>query len=147
MTARYKLAVLRRPRFVITVMGEAMAPASESRPSGRIRSGAGAAPVYISCTTALLVLACVLGAGCGDDAQPRPRPVETPAPDRAVADPARGVTTELDGAAPVYVSCTTALLVLACVLGAGCGDDAQPRPRLVETPAPDRAVADPARGV
>jgi hypothetical protein len=41
-------------------------------------------------------------AGCGDDARPRQRPIEATAPDRAAADPARGVTTELDGASPAF---------------------------------------------
>jgi hypothetical protein len=76
-------------------MGEAMAPASESPLSGGNRSGAGAAPVFGSLIWLVLV-------ACGDDARPRMRPPETPVLDRVAADPARGVTTELDGAAPIF---------------------------------------------
>jgi hypothetical protein len=39
---------------------------------------------------------------CGDDAQPVARPAEIQATDRSAADPARGVTTALDGAAPAF---------------------------------------------
>ncbi|HEY0479803.1 MAG TPA: hypothetical protein VGD37_19925 [Kofleriaceae bacterium] len=46
---------------------------------------------------ALLALGLV---GCGDSAPPVPRPAEVAAPERAAADPTRGITTELDGAAP-----------------------------------------------
>ena len=47
---------------------------------------------------------CCLPAACGDDAPPHAHAPATPvaAPDRAPADPARGMTTELDGAAPTF---------------------------------------------
>jgi hypothetical protein len=42
-------------------------------------------------------------AACGDDAAPRgPAPLTAPAAARAVADPAEGITTELDGVAPGF---------------------------------------------
>jgi len=102
-TRRYIAEKLRRAGFATKEMGEAMAPASESPPSGGIRSGAGAAPVFgwlrglrlgLGLATALMA--------CGDDALPRPRPTEARAPDRVAADPARGITTELDGASPAF---------------------------------------------
>jgi hypothetical protein len=107
-TPRYRVAKLRRGRFAIKDVGEAMAPASETPPSGGIRSGAGAAPVFGLPTLPLLWLVAAWSlwlpglAGCGDDARPAPRPAETSAPDRAAADPARGITTELDSASPAF---------------------------------------------
>ena len=103
-------AKLRRARFATKEMGEAMAPASESPPSGGTRSGAGAAPVFgwfgrlwrwsnFGLCSGAVLAAC---AACGDDARPRPRPTEPRAPDRVAADPARGITTELDGASPAF---------------------------------------------
>jgi hypothetical protein len=79
-------------------MGEAMAPASESPPSGGNRSGAGAAPIFGALLVATLGALCA----CGDDARPVPTPASSAAPSRGVADPARVVTTELDGAAPEF---------------------------------------------
>jgi hypothetical protein len=112
-TPRYITAKRRRGGFATTEMGEAMAPASESPPTGGNRSGAGAAPVLPPLVERLLGLALGLSlalalglslalAACGDDARPRQRPAETSAPDRAAADPARGLTTELDGASPAF---------------------------------------------
>jgi hypothetical protein len=92
-TRRYMTAKLRDGRLVITSMGEAMTPAPESPPSGGNRSGAGAA-----LNVALVALVALVA--CGDDARPRPPSTPAVAPDRAAADPARGITTELDGAAP-----------------------------------------------
>ena len=85
----------RRARFVTTVMGEAMAPAPETQTgcSGGNRSGAGAALIWAA------LAACAL-AGCSDDARPPAPPAAIAAPERSAADPASGVTTELDGAAP-----------------------------------------------
>ncbi|HET9626881.1 MAG TPA: hypothetical protein VFP84_36225, partial [Kofleriaceae bacterium] len=37
-----------------------------------------------------------------DDAPPAPRPAEAELADRSAADPARGVTTALDGASPAF---------------------------------------------
>jgi hypothetical protein len=76
-------------------MGEAMAPASESRPSGGKYSGAGAA------LSLLLVACCGLWA-CGDDQQQVVAQPDTPARTSAAADPATGVKTELDTAAPAF---------------------------------------------
>ncbi len=98
-TSAYIAAKLRRRRLVITRMGEAMTPAPESPPSGGNRSGAGAAPVC-ALVAWLARLALLAHVGCSGDAQPPPRPIQVAAPDRAAADPARGITTELDGAAP-----------------------------------------------
>jgi hypothetical protein len=85
-------------------MGEAMAPAPESPPSGGNRSGAGAAPITPrrGLGLALLIsLAAWLGlAACGDDGPPPPRPPPVAPAGRVAADPALGVTTPLDGAAP-----------------------------------------------
>jgi hypothetical protein len=95
-TVPYTTAKRRRTGFATKDVGEAMAPASESRPSGGNRSDAGAAPII-----AIAVLACC-GLACGDSAPPRPPAAPTATADRAVADPARGITTELDGAAPAF---------------------------------------------
>ena len=104
-TARYIVAKPSRRRLAINEVGEAMAPASESPPSGGNRSGAGAAPIFGALAAWLVwvlpVLVPVLVA-CGDDAHPRPRPAMTAAPDRVAADPARGITTELDSASPAF---------------------------------------------
>src|SRR6185369_14259954 len=89
-TPRDIAAKLRRARFATNEMGEAMAPASESPPSGGIRSGAGAAPVFGwlgqlwrwsklgLCSGAVLAACatCAACGACGDDARPRPRPAE-----------------------------------------------------------------------
>jgi hypothetical protein len=99
-TPRYTTATLRRARLAIKEMGEAMAPAPESPPSGGNRSGAGAAPVARRRWVALGALASLGLAACGDDGPPSPRPAQVAAPGRAAADPALGVTTPLDGAAP-----------------------------------------------
>src|SRR5215468_9452930 len=97
-TAADNAANLRRARPGTTRMGEAMAPAPETPPSGGNRSGAGAALIgRPGCVAALIAIALC---GCGDDARPPAPPAAIAAPDRNAADPARGVTTELDGAAP-----------------------------------------------
>jgi hypothetical protein len=101
-TPRDTTAQPRRARFATTELGEAMAPASESPPCGGNRSGAGVAPIG-RWLIARAGLALIVGlAGCGDDGPPRQRAAEAAAPERAAADPARGVTTELDGVAPAY---------------------------------------------
>jgi hypothetical protein len=105
-TPRYTAANLRCARLATKDLGEAMAPASEPPPSGGISSGAGAAPVVAGASRARGSLAASLAVAmlfaCGDDAQPRSRPAEVAAADRAAADPARGITTELDGASPAF---------------------------------------------
>jgi hypothetical protein len=105
-------AKLRRARLATTEMGEAMAPAPESPPSGGNRSGAGAAPIL---RWRGLVLAVSSGAWLGlvacDDGPPAPRSPQVVAPGRAAADPALGVTTPLDGAAPQLVAAVLAELI------------------------------------
>ena len=77
-------------RFVTNDVGEAMAPASDLKPSGGRQSGAGAA------LTIILIAAC-------STADPRVAPPSVPEPPSpAVANPAVGVTTELDGQAPEF---------------------------------------------
>jgi len=78
-------------RFVTNELGEAMAPASDLKPSGGRQSGAGAALTIFT-----LVVAC---SSSGPRAVPPPLP---PPPSPAVANPAVGVTTELDGQAPEF---------------------------------------------
>jgi len=104
-TPRHNAATLRRARLATKDVGEAMAPAPESPPSGGNRSGAGAAPIV------RLALAAWLGlAACGPDAPPPPPLQVGSAPDRAAADPARGVTTPLDGAGPALAAAVLAEL-------------------------------------
>lgn len=67
-----------------------MASAPEFLSSGGSRSGAGVTPVLL----ALLLCA------CGNEARTSSRAAPPPAPRVAVADPAEGVTTDLDGVAP-----------------------------------------------
>src|SRR5690349_7681776 len=81
----------RAPSLDTKVMGEAMAPASGFQPSGGRRSGAGAALVFL-----------IALAACGDDPQTAAPPPPAPTQSRAAADPAEGVTTDLDGVAPIY---------------------------------------------
>jgi hypothetical protein len=78
-------------RFVTNGMGEAMAPASDLKPSGGRQSGAGAA---------LTILALLAACSTSDPRIALPSLPEPPPP--AVADPAVGVTTELDGQAPEF---------------------------------------------
>ena len=89
---------IKPPRsFGTKVMGEAMAPASESNSSGGAESGVGAKPTVR--LAALLLLAVV---GCRDDGHAK-GPLAAPAVAQpSVADPATGVTTELDGIAPEF---------------------------------------------
>jgi hypothetical protein len=77
----------------ISDLGEASAPASIAKPAGR-SIGAGALPFRLG----------ILGlvAGCGDDAPRASIPEIAPSIERAVADPSRGMTTELDGIAPSF---------------------------------------------
>jgi len=76
-------------RFVTNDVGEAMAPASDLKPSGGRQSGAGAA---------LTMLALVIGCSTSD---PKVLPHARPTPATpGVANPAVGITTELDGEAP-----------------------------------------------
>jgi len=101
-TPRYTDANLWRAGLATKEMGEAMAPASESPPSGGNRSGAGAAPICSAALTAIAALGLAAATACGDDARPHGRPAEIAPRDRSAADPARGITTELDGASPAF---------------------------------------------
>ncbi len=121
-TRRYRALNLRRARLAIKDVGEAMAPASESPPPGGTDSGAGAAPMFWASRRPTrarfadeqarssrsgrahrVTIAVALAlAACGDAAPPPPRAAELSSPDRSAADPARGITTELDGAAPAF---------------------------------------------
>ena len=80
--------------FAIKVVGEAMASVSENLPSGGHFSGTGVAPVFLALALAL--------AACADDAAPRALPLPAPVALTTAADPATGITTELDGAAPAF---------------------------------------------
>jgi hypothetical protein len=91
-TPRCEAMLSRAPSLDTKVMGEAMAPASGFQPSGGRSSGAGAAPVFL---LALLI-------ACGDDPQTTAPPPPAPTQSRPAADPAEGVTTDLDGVAPEF---------------------------------------------
>ena len=80
----------RAPGLDTKDMGEAMAPASGSQPSGG-RPGAGAALVFLTVLVA-----------CGESHHPAAPPPPAPTASRAAADPAEGATTELDGITPVF---------------------------------------------
>jgi hypothetical protein len=84
-------------------MGEVMAPASGFRPSGGRNSGAGAAPVCSRRGALAGLLVCVLSfLACGGD-EPIASSIAPARPSRPTgADPAQGMTTALDGVAPVY---------------------------------------------
>jgi hypothetical protein len=109
-TPRCEARISCRRRLDTKVMGEAMAPASESTPSGgNYNSGVGA-------KLSLLVLLAL--AACNDDGR-RAEPLALPtAAQPSVADPASGITTELDGIAPEFGDAVIAELT---------GDDASAR--------------------
>ncbi len=96
MTTFCKAVTLPACRSGISDLGEVNAPASQRFPSGGRRGGAGAAPFVLACALVLLV------AACGDPEQRRVITETAPAADRTGADPAAGVQTELDGAAPAF---------------------------------------------
>lgn len=103
----------RRARRGTKVVGEAMA----STPRGRNGLlGVDAPPVFCAALACLALLA----TGCDDDAPPRAvtRPTAPSAERAAVADPALGMTTVLDGATPAFA---------AAVLAEATGDDAAAR--------------------
>ena len=106
-TAHDSQANFARAGSVTKEMGEAMAPASESPPSGGNRSGAGAAPIFRQrCVAALGAGMFVLGllgalGACGDDAAPATPPARSAAPRGGFANPAIGIT-ELDLQAPHF---------------------------------------------
>jgi len=93
-----ELKILARRGFGTKGMGEVMAPASRSNSSGGADRGAGAKPSF---RLAALVL-CALAA-CHDDGHAARSAGTAPgATQPSVADPATGVTTELDGIAPEF---------------------------------------------
>jgi hypothetical protein len=92
-TSRCEAVISACRRLVTTVMGEAMAPASEYQPSGGTYSGVGAK------LSLVLVLALV---ACGDDQHRGPAQPDTPPRGSSAADPATGVKTELDTIAPAF---------------------------------------------
>ncbi|HEX7699437.1 MAG TPA: hypothetical protein VF403_01865 [Kofleriaceae bacterium] len=96
-TKRCEARISRRRPFATKVMGEAMAPASESnKPSGGNNSGVGAK------LSLLLALGIVVFWACNDDSH-HAAPLAVPtAAQPSVADPATGITTELDGIAPEF---------------------------------------------
>jgi hypothetical protein len=106
-TSAHKAKTARTHGFVINAVGEAMAPASDLKPSGWRQPGAGAA------LTILLVVA-----ACGGDGHRAAPIMTTPAASPSVANPAVGVTTQLDGTAPELGVAIIAELV---------GDDAAAR--------------------
>ena len=83
---------VRAPGLDTKDMGEAKVPASGFQPSGGRRSGAGTAPVFL----ALLLLA------CGEDPHTAAPPPPVPTTSRAAADPAEGMSTDLDAIPPVF---------------------------------------------
>jgi len=120
-----------RPRgFATKELGEAMAPAPGSPPRGGTRPGAGAAPVVraitrcavasrgvssagaapVARTVAWLALLGAALAGCGSDAPPGPPATAAAAAAHLAADPARGITTELDGTSPAFFDAVLAEL-------------------------------------
>lgn len=91
-TRRHTIVATGARGSATTVDGEVIAPALAPFSGSGVGAGARAL------ARGLLVL---LGA-CGDDARPVVAPVIPPITARAAADPARDVTTELDGSAPAY---------------------------------------------
>ena len=90
-TAGYEAVIRRARRLAIKDVGEAMAPASGYQPSGGKRSGVGAA---LSLLIALVA--------CGDDQHHPTTQLDTPARGSSTADPAAGIHTDLDTAAPAF---------------------------------------------
>jgi hypothetical protein len=87
-------------------LGEAMASAPESLSSGGKRSGAGAAPVFSdfglrTSDFGRIVLFAFALVACGGNAEPIATPPVAVAQGSGAADPSAGVTTELDGTAPL----------------------------------------------
>jgi hypothetical protein len=96
-TPRCEVNISQPRRLATKVMGEAMASASESQPSGKDNSGAGAKPSFRKVAMCAMFLA-----ACGDEGRvTAPQPTVS-AKSRAAADPAEGIATELDGAAPAF---------------------------------------------
>ncbi len=92
MTTFCKHVTLPERGSAISDLGEVNAPASQRLPFGGRRGGVGAAPILLA----------LLLAACGDPEARPPMTSTAPAADRTAADPAEGVQTELDGAAPAF---------------------------------------------
>lgn len=121
-TPRRKAKTCANAAFAITVVGEAMASVSENLPSGGHLSGTGVTPVFPEHSNrrsarapgadatrppswrpgVLAVQLLCLLAACADDSAPRTPPPPPPVAAKSAADPATGVVTDLDGAAPAF---------------------------------------------
>lgn len=106
-TERNTVVERAKHRVATKEMGEAMAPAPESPASGGNHSGAGAAPIARAGLVLLLLAATV---HCGDEPTPVLPPETRAAVEGSAADPANGITTELDGAPPVFAAAVLAEL-------------------------------------
>ncbi len=93
-TPRREAKTCRGARLDTKELGEAMASVLENLPSGGQLSGTGVSPVLLAVVLAI--------AACGDDAAPPRIPAGAPAAARSAADPATGITTDLDGTAPAF---------------------------------------------
>jgi hypothetical protein len=96
-TSRDEVNIIRPSPFGTKGMGEVMAPVSGSNSSGGADSGTGAKP------SLWVVLVVLVISGCHDDGHAKRSSGTTPGiAQPSVADPATGVTTELDGIAPEF---------------------------------------------
>ena len=95
-TSRDEVNIIPPRPFGTKVMGEVMAPVSGSNSSGGADPGAGAKPSF-------LLLVALAIAACHDDGHATRSAGTAPGVTQpSVADPATGVTTELDGIAPEF---------------------------------------------
>ncbi len=108
-TSAHKAKTALTHGFVINAVGEAKAPASDLEPFGSRQPGAGAA---------LTIFAALAIAACGGDDHRAAPMMTAPVASPSVANPAVGVTTQLDGTAPELGVAIIAELV---------GDDAAAR--------------------
>ena len=102
-TSRDEVNIIPPRPFGTNVMGEVMAPVSGSNSSGGADLGTGAKPSFRPGRSRLVfVIVLALGA-CHDDGPKARSAGTTPGVTQpSVADPATGVTTELDGIAPEF---------------------------------------------
>ena len=115
-TARDGFAITAPADLATKVVGEAMASASGSQPSGGQRPGAAAKPSLLA---ALIITAAAAAVACNDEDRRLPLPQPTVSTkSRAAADPAEGMSTDLDGAMPAFSEAVLAELI---------GDDAAAR--------------------
>lgn len=95
-TSRDEVKILVPQGFGTKGMGEAMAPASRFNSSGGASFGAGAKP-------SILIAALLALAACRDDGHAARSSTTAPGVTQpSVADPATGITTDLDGIAPEF---------------------------------------------